>query len=152
MLFFSLVPAPPALAQDKAANPAATKPPERQLVLKTIGNGRMLGRRAAFRIYEAPDGTQTWVWYGRFASDEQAKNAIEEWVKPYKLIRRDQARDPSGEIIGERIIVSAGKEGDDAEYRIVRRDILNYWLIDSKSLADVTQLDASIDASSLAGR
>ena len=111
-----------------------------------------MGRRAAFRIYEAPDGTQTWVWYGRFASDEQAKNAIEEWVKPYKLIRRDQARDPSGEIIGERIIVSAGKEGDDAEYRIVRRDILNYWLIDSKSLADVTQLDASIDASSLAGR
>jgi len=38
------------------------------------------------------------------------------------------------------------------EYLLVRRDILSYWRIQSQSLADATQLDASIDVSSLSGK
>ncbi len=56
-------------------------------------------------------------------------------------------------MIGERIVglVQDDKTGA-TEYLVIRRDLLNYWRIQSKSLTDALQLDASINASSLAGQ
>jgi hypothetical protein len=65
----------------------------------------------------------------------------------------DQAHDHSGEVIGGRIVGSVQDDKTGAkEYLVIRRDILNYWQIQSKSLTDALQLDASINASSLVGR
>jgi hypothetical protein len=53
----------PALLSAQGNEPklSATRPGERDLVLKTTGEGRVLGRRASFRIYEAADGNRSFV-------------------------------------------------------------------------------------------
>jgi len=148
----SLFPVSSASAQRNKPNLSATNG-ERDLVLKTTGDGHILGRRASFRIYEAPDGTQSLVWYGTFASDEQAESAIKQWIQPYKVTRQDQAKDHNGGVIGERIVGSMqNRKTGGVEYLLVRRDIRKYWRIQSKSLTDAMQLDASIDASSFVGQ
>lgn len=152
LLFVSLFPVSSASAQGNKPNLSATSG-KRDLVLKTTGDGRILGRRASFRIYEAPDGSQSVVWYGTFASDEQAESAIKQWIQPYKVTRKDQAKDHNGDVIGERIVGSMkNHKTGGMEYLLVRRDTLNYWRIQSKSLTDAMQLDASINASSLIGQ
>lgn len=147
LMFLSLFPVLSS-AQSHEPGLSASKKGERDLVLKTTGNGLLLGRRASFRIYEAPDGTQSLAWYGSFVSEEQAKGAIGQWIQPYKITRKDQAKDHNGNVIGERIIGSVQNLKTGAtEYLVIRTDILHFWRIQSKSLPDAMQLDASIDAS-----
>jgi hypothetical protein len=112
----------------------------------------MLGRWAFCRVYEASDGARSIVWFGTFASEEQAKSAIKQWIQPIKVTRKDQAKDQNGNVIGERIVGSGynHKTGETA-YVVIRRDILNYWQIESTSLPDALELDAWIDASTLVG-
>jgi hypothetical protein len=125
---------------------------ERELVVKIRCNGYMLGRMASCRVYEAPDGTQSFVWSGSFVSDEQAKSAIKLWIQPIKVNRRDQAKDNNGNVIGERIVGSGrNHKTGETTYVVIRRDSLNYWRIESKSLPDAMQVDASINASTLVG-
>ena len=139
-------------AQDHESKLPATRPGERELALTTMCDGIMLGRRAGCRVYEAPDGTRSFVWSGIFASDEEAKSAIKQWIQPIKVTRRDQAKDDNGNVAGERIVGSGRnhKTGETA-YVVIRRDAHNYWRIESKSLSDAMQLDASINASTLVG-
>jgi hypothetical protein len=112
----------------------------------------MLGRMASCRIYEASDGTQSFVWSGSFVSDEQAKSAIKQWIQPIKVNHKDQAKDNYGNVIGERIVGSGqNHETSETAYVVIRRDSLNYWRIESKSLPDAMQVDASINASTLVG-
>ena len=127
---------------------SATRPGERDLVLTRMCDGLMLGRRAGCRAYEASDGTRSFVWSGTFASDEEAKSAVKQWTRPIKVTRKDQAKENNGSVIGERIVGSRlnHKTGETA-YVVIRRDIHNYWRIESKSLSDAMQVDASINAS-----
>src|ERR1700756_5087946 len=92
LMLLSLFPAV-SRAQGNEPKLSATRPGERDMALKTTGSGRVLGRRASFRIYEAADGTRSFVWYGTFASNEQAESAIKQWIHAYKLTRKDQAHD-----------------------------------------------------------
>ena len=151
LLFLSLFPVW-SCAQGDEPRQSATRQGERELVLKTMCDGLMLGRRASCRAYEASDGTQSFVWFGTFASDEQAKSAIKQWIQPIKVTHKDEAKDHDGNVIGERIVGSGQnhKTGETA-YVVIRRDILNYWRIESKSLPDAMQLDAWIKASTLVG-
>ena len=146
LLFLSLFPV------SSSAQGNEPRQGERELVLKIMCDGLMLGRRASCRVYEASDGTQSFVWFGTFASDEQAKSAIKQWIQPIQVSRKDQAKDHDGNVIGERIIGSGQdhKTGETA-YVVIRRDILNYWRIESKSLPDAMQLDSSIKASTIVG-
>ena len=152
LMFLGLFPVSSS-AQGHEIRLPAMRPGERDLVVTRICNGLMLGRGASCRVYEASDGTQSVVWSGTFASDEQAKTAIKQWIQPIKVTRKDQAKDRNGKVIGERIVGSGwNHKTDDTSYVVIRRDILNYWRIESKSLPDAMQLDASIDGSTLAGR
>lgn len=153
VIFLLFFPAMSARAQGNDTKLTPSKPGEPDLVLKATGNGRVSGRMASFRIYEAPDGVQTSVWYGVFASDEQAESEINRWIQPFKVMRWDQAKNRNGDVIGERVLGSVrNNRTGRMEYLLVRRDILSYWRIQSQSLADATQLDASIDVSSLSGK
>ena len=139
-------------AQGHESKLPASRAGERELVVKTRCNGYMLGRMASCRVYEAPDGTQSFVWSGSFVSDEQAKSAIKQWIQPIKVNRKDQAKDNNGNLIGERIIGSGqNHQTGETAYVVIRRDSLNYWRIESKSLPDAMQVDASIKASTLVG-
>jgi hypothetical protein len=139
-------------AQGHESKLSASRADERELVVKTRCNGYMLGRMASCRVYEAPDGTQSFVWSGSFVSDEQAKSAIKQWIQPIKVNRKDQAKDNNGNLIGERIIGSGqNHQTGETAYVVIRRDSLNYWRIESKSLPDAMQVDASIKASTLVG-
>jgi hypothetical protein len=91
------------------------------------------------------------VWYGAFASREDAGGAIKWWMQHYKVTRDEKAKDGTGRVIGERILGSnQNPQTHELEYLLIRQDALNYWRIQSTSRADAEQLDATIDASSLA--
>jgi hypothetical protein len=151
LMFLSLFPVLSRAQGDEPKQPA-TRQGDRDLVVTRMCDGLVLGRRASCRVYEASDGTQSLVWFGTFASEEQAKSAITQWTQPVKVTRKDQAKDYKGEVIGERIVGSGqnAKTGETA-YVVIRRDILKYWRIESKSLSDAMQLDASIHTSTLVG-
>jgi hypothetical protein len=149
LMFLSLFPIP---SSAQGHETTATRPGERDLVATRMCNGLMLGRWASCRVYQASDGTKSLVWFGTFASDEEAKSAVKQWIQPIKVTHRDQAKDANGNVIGERI-VGSGQDHKTGEtsYVVIRRHILNYWRIESKSLPDAMQLDASIDASTPVG-
>jgi hypothetical protein len=89
LLFITLHDAPSILAQEK---PSKNSQPtsEQSLELKTIGNGRVLGRDAAFRTYAAPDGTEALVWYGEFRSEQEARRTTKQWLKAHKITGKER--------------------------------------------------------------
>lgn len=118
-------------AQTRAYGSPTAKPDEQHLILKTIGNGRMLGRVAAFRIYSAADETEASVWYGALKSNEEAKRVSKEWLKGYKITSKNEARDQSGRVIGKRIVAQRKGSKSENEFLVIRRYGLDYWLIRS---------------------
>jgi hypothetical protein len=144
LMFLSLFPVLSS-AQGDEPRQSATRQGDRDLVVTRMCNGLMLGRRASCRVYEASDGTQSIVWFGTFTSEERAKTAITQWIQPLKVTHKDQAKDYKGDVIGEHIVGSGqNPKTGETSYVVIRRDILNYWRIESKSLSDAMQLDASI--------
>lgn len=119
---------------------------KQELVVKTTGNGRMLGRTAAFRIYEAPDGREALVWYGGFRSETEAESATKKWLVGLKITSNNQTKDQSGRVTGD--LVTALREdfkSGKKEFLLIRTYGLSYWLIRSDSLVVATQVDALID-------
>ena len=116
---------------------------DQSLKMTTIGEGYMFGRHAAFRTYETPDHTEALVWYGEFRSEEESKLATKLSLKEHRITGTEHVTDLSGHIIGDRI-VAAPKEEQKA-FMVIRKHGLNYWIIQSISLAVAMQVDELIE-------
>lgn len=116
---------------------------DQSLMLTKIGEGYMFGRHAAFRTYETSDHTEALVWYGEFRSEEESKLATELSLKEHRITGAEHIKDLNGRVIGGRI-VAAPKEEKKA-FMVIRKNGLNYWIIQSISLAVAMQVDALIE-------
>lgn len=127
------------------AKPSTNNPPngDQSLKMTTIGEGYMFGRHAAFRTYETPDHTEALVWYGEFRSEEESKLATELSLKEHRITGTEHIKDLNGHVIGDRI-VAAPKEEKKA-FIVIRKHGLNYWIIQSISLAVAMQADELIE-------
>jgi hypothetical protein len=105
----------------------------------------MFGRHAAFRTYETPDHAEALVWYGEFRSEEESKLATELSLKEHGITGTEHVRDLNGHVIGDRI-VAAPKEEKKA-FMVIRKNGLNYWIIQSISLAVAMQVDELVKPS-----
>jgi hypothetical protein len=121
---------------------------DQSLKMTKIGEGYMFGRHAAFRSYETPDHTEALVWYGEFRSEEESKLATELSLKEHRITGTEHVKDLNGRVIGDRI-VAAPKEEKKA-FMVIRKNGLNYWIIQSISLAVAMQVDALIETPPLA--
>ena len=127
------------------AKPSTNSPPngDQSLKMTKIGEGYMFGRHAAFRTYETPDHTEALVWYGEFRSEEESKLATELSLKEHRITGTEHVKDRNGRVMGDRI-VAAPKEEKKA-FMVIRKNGLNYWIIQSISLAVAMQVDALIE-------
>ena len=116
---------------------------DQSLKMTRIGEGYMFGRHAAFRTYETPDHIEALVWYGEFRSEEESKLATELSLKEYKITATEHVKGLDGLVIGDRI-VAVPKEEKKA-FMVIRTNGLNYWIIQSISLAVAMQVDASTE-------
>jgi hypothetical protein len=135
LLFTTLHTAPSVFAQQNPNN-------DQSPILKTIGNGHMFGRRAAFRTYATTDGTEALVWYGTLQSEQEVKDSTERWLKSYTVTSNEPAKDPNGKVIGDRIIASPKQAGN--AFVVIRRYGLNYWIIQSVSPDVAMQVEEMI--------
>lgn len=103
----------------------------------------MFGRHAAFRTYEAPDHTEALVWYGEFRSEEESKLATELSLKEHRITGTEHLKDVNGHVIGDRIV--AAPKDEKKAFMVVRKQGLNYWIIQSISLAVAMQVDELIE-------
>jgi len=103
----------------------------------------MFGRHAAFRTYETPDHTEALVWYGEFRSEEESKLATKLSLKEHRITGTEHVKDLNGHVIGDRI-VAAPKEEKKA-FMVIRTHGLNYWIIQSISLAVAMQVDGLVE-------
>ncbi|MGO9862216.1 MAG: hypothetical protein ACLPLR_01285 [Terriglobales bacterium] len=108
-----------------------------------IGEGYMFGRHAAFRTYETPDHTEALVWYGEFRSEEESKLATELSLKEHRITGTEHVKDLNGYVIGDRIV--AAPKDEKKAFMVVRKKGLNYWIIQSISLAVAMQVDELIE-------
>ena len=132
LLFLALRDAPLLFAQ---AIPSSDHPPNRDqsLDMTRIGEGHQFGRHAAFRIYETPDHTEALVWYGTFRTEDEGKDAIKQCLKEHKVTGEERIEDQSGRVIGTRIVATPKQEKK--AFMVIQRQGLNYWIIQSISLA-----------------
>jgi hypothetical protein len=142
LLLMSFRIAPPSLAQkEQSSNPQMDS--ALSLEIKTMGNGRVLGRDAAFRTYATPDGSEGLVWYGEFQSEEEAKRTTQQWLEAHKVTSREQIKDPAGQIVGIRIV--AAPKNASKSFIVIRRHGLDYWFVQSVSLSIAMQVDKLIE-------
>jgi len=116
---------------------------DQSLRMTKIGEGYMFGRHAAFRTYETPDHTEALVWYGEFRSEEESNLATKLSLEERKITSTENVKDLNGHVIGNRI-VAAPKEEKKA-FMVIRTHGLNYWIIQSISLAVAMQVDGLIE-------
>lgn len=124
------------------------------LKMTTIGNGRLHnGHGMAFRIYQAPDGSDGEVTYARFSSVEDAQRQFKEWSKTAERITsREQNTKQGAKAIDDRIVGSRTlipkdptKTPKAEESLIIRRDTLDCYFIESMSLPTALKIEALID-------
>jgi len=142
LLFATLRDAPLFFAQ---AKPSTSRPTNgnQSLEMTTIGDGHLFGRRAAFRTYETPDHTEALVWYGKFQSEQEAEHAIEESLKEHKVTGEEHIKGLNGRVIGDRIVATPKQEKK--AFMVIRKQGLNYWIIQSISLPVAMQVDGLIE-------
>lgn len=147
LLFAALRGHTPLFAQAKLS---ANSPPnaDQSLKIKTIGEGYMFGRHAAFRTYETSDHTEALEWYGEFRSEEESNLATKLSLEQHKITSTENVKDLNGHVIGDRI-VAAPKDQKKA-FMVIRRQGPNYWIIQSISLAAAMQVDELIEPPPLA--
>jgi hypothetical protein len=98
-----LFPHPANAHQAKSSERLPTKSAGEQLELSTRGEVRLMGgRRGDFRIYTAPDGTQGWLTFGQFPTVNDAKRQVSEWSRHTRVVTREQKKDKSGRLTGDR--------------------------------------------------
>ena len=142
LLFFTLRDAPLLFAQ---AKPSTDHPPncDQSLEMTRIGEGHQFGRHAAFRTYETPDHTEALVWYGTFRTEDEAKDAIKQCLKEHKVTAKERIYDQSGGMMGTRIVATPKQEKK--AFMVIQRQGLNYWIIQSISLAVAMQVAGLIE-------
>ena len=120
---------------------------EPDLKMKIIGHGRMsTGAVAGFRVYAAADGNEARVWYADFQSNEQLSSEIANWLKPFEITSREQIKNQSGQVIGERIVAFIQHSNPSGkEFLLIRQYGLAGYFISSYSLAVAKQVDALIE-------
>ena len=130
--------------------PATNSPPnaDQSLKMKTIGEGYMFGRHAAFRTYETSDHTEALVWYGEFRSEEESNLATKLSLEEHKITSTENVKDLNGHVIGDRIV--AAPKDEKKAFMVIRRQGPNYWIIQSISLATAMQADELIEPPPLA--
>jgi hypothetical protein len=97
---------------------------------------------AAFRTYETPDHTEALVWYGEFRSEEESKLATELSLKEHRITGTEHVKDLNGYVIGDRIV--AAPKDEKKAFMVIRKQGLNYWIIQSTSLAVAMRVDELI--------
>lgn len=142
LLLFATLPEPTLLFAETKLSTNSSPNGDQSLKMTKIGEGYMFGRHAAFRTYETSDHTEALVWYGEFRSEEESKLATELSLKDHRITGAEQIKDLNGRVIGGRV-VAAPKEEKKA-FMVIRKNGLNYWIIQSISLAVAMQLDALI--------
>jgi hypothetical protein len=83
------------------------------------------------------------VWYGTFRTEEEAERGIRQSLKEHRVTDREQVKDPSGHVIGDRI-VAVPKEQKKA-FMVIQKQGLNFWIIQSISMTVATQVAGLID-------
>lgn len=118
---------------------------EHGLTLERIGNGYWKQDRSfGFRVYSIPDGARAQVQYWAFASRAEAKQYLKTCLRPAaKIIYRQEKRDTSGNLVGERIVAVARVSGK-KEFALIRGVRLNYYFIGSSSLGAAIQVEELI--------
>jgi len=143
LLLFATLPDPTLLfAQAKLSR---NSPPngDQSLKMTTIGEGDMFGRHAAFRTYETPDHTEALVWYGEFRSEQESKLATKLSLKEHRITDKEHVKDLNGQVNGDRIV--AAPKDEKKAFMVIRTHGLNYWIIQSISLAVAMQVDGLIE-------
>jgi hypothetical protein len=142
LLFFtSLCATPISFAQTQ---PATTQPNDDQsLTMTKIGDGYMFGQRAAYRTYESQDHTEALVWYAKFRTEQEAKNAIKKSLKQHKVTRKEHVMDRNGRVIGNRI--GAAPKQQEKAFMVIQKQGLNCWIIQSVSPAVAMQVAGLIE-------
>jgi len=129
--------------QGKSSEGLPAKSVGEPLELSTRGEVRLMGgRRGAFRIYTAPDGTQGWVTFGQFSTVNDAQRQVSEWSGHIRVITRERKKDKGGRLTGDRILATPQASKSKAKgFLIIRRDDTRCYLIDSLSLTVALQLE-----------
>jgi hypothetical protein len=141
LLFVTLCDVPRFFAQ---AKPCTSGPRGDQgLEMTTIGSGHMFGHAAAFRTSETPDHTEAMVWYGKFRSEQEAKHATKQSLREHKVTCTEHIKDLNGRVIGDRIV--ATPKGEKKASMVIRKQGLNYWIIQSVSLPVAMQVERLIE-------
>ena len=124
---------------------SANSPPndDQSLKLTTVGDGYMFGRQAAFRTYETHHHTEALVWFGESRSEQEAKLTTKLSLKEHRVTGKEQVKDLNGHVIGDRIIAAPKQEKK--AFMVIRKHGLNYWIIQSISLAVAMQVDGLIE-------
>jgi len=114
------------------------------LTLEKTGHGFWKPREPfVFRIYSTQGGTQARVDYLTFHSRNEAKQYLQRLRPASRVIYRQEKRDANGQIVGERI-VAVRQESGKKEFALIRGVRLNYFLIESPSLAAAIQVEEEV--------
>lgn len=116
---------------------------DQSLKMTATGEGDMFGRHAVFRTYETPDHTEALEWYGEFRSEQESKLATKLSLKEHRITGEEPVKDLNGHVIGDRIV--AAPKDEKKAFMVIRTHGLNYWIIQSISLAVAMQADGLIE-------
>lgn len=117
------------------------------LELVTVGQEVMsTGRRGAFRIYAASDGTKAEVSYVHFDTSQDAKRQTDQWLRlATKVNSKDERKDESGHLVGNRILARRQKaDSGKEEFLIIRRDGTMCYFIRSSALSVAMRVEELI--------
>lgn len=119
--------------------------PDQSLTLEQIGHGHWKPHRLfGIRVYSTPDGVKATVKYFKFLSRAEAEEYLKTCLRPEaEIIDRQEQKDSTGEVIGERILAVAQLSGKE-EFALIRGVGLNYYFIGSSSLAAAKQVEELI--------
>jgi hypothetical protein len=120
---------------------------ESGLELITLGQETMVGgRRGAFRIYAASDGTRAEVSYVHFNTLQDAKRQTKQWLQLADAVKRKNAnKSDNGGVRGTRFLATKGKSGSkDREFLIIRRDDTMCYFIRSSTLPTALKVELLI--------
>ena len=116
---------------------------DQSLKMTKIGEVYLFGRQAAFRTYETPDHIEALVQYGEFRSEQEARLATKQLLKEHRITGKENINDLNGHVISDRIVAAPKQEKK--AFMVIRKHGLNYWIIQSISLAVAMQLDGLIE-------
>ena len=135
-------------AQDSTSTKSTQESAEGSLKLLVTGSIVLsTGRHGLYRLFEAPDGVKVAISYADFASADDAKRQIQDWLKLAQVVTsHEQRKSKQGLVIGERIVgTRKSRSGEQQEFLIIRRDDSNCYFIESISLRVATQAEESIE-------